>query len=227
MSEWEALTALAEESRTLSAVLLELDAEEFQRPTNCPPWDLKELVVHTAASIGLRGDLPDPQSGAPLVSAADYYRRPERATPAYRRRNVESGQALAAGLPAGMTAAAMFDQIWRETVSRLRDQDPDRRVQIAAAGGSMRLADWTVTRVISVAAHGLDVALTLEREPWTTSPALTVMRGVFLSLLGAALPSGLAWDDQRLLEVATGRRALTDQDRKGLGSLQERFPLLS
>jgi hypothetical protein len=91
----------------------------------------------------------------------------------------------------------------------------------------MRLADWTVTRVISVAAHGLDVALTLEREPWTTSPALTVMRDVFLSLLGAALPSDLTWDDQRLLEVATGRRALTDQDRKCLGSLQQRFPLLS
>ena len=227
MSEWEALTALAEESRTLSTVLLELDVEEFRRPTNCPPWDLKELVVHTAASIGLRGDLPDPESRAPLVSAADYYRRPERATPTYRRRNVESGQDLAAALPEGMTAAAMFDRTWRETVSRLRDQDPGRRIQIAVAGGSMRLADWTATRVISVAAHGLDVALTLEREPWTTSPALTVMRDVYLSLLGAALPSGLTWDDQRLLEVATGRRALTDQDRKGLGSLQQRFPLLS
>lgn len=227
MSEWEALTALAEESRTLSTVLLELDVEEFRRPTNCPPWNLKELVVHTAASIGLRGDLPDPEPHTPLVSAADYYRRPERATPTYRRRNVESGQDLAAALPEGMTAAAMFDRTWQETVSRLRDQAPDRRVQIAAAGGSMRLADWTVTRVISVAAHGLDVALTLEREPWTTSPALTVMRDVYLLLLGAALPSGLTWDDQRLLEVATGRRALTDQDRKSLGSLQQRFPLLS
>ena len=32
-----ALTALAEESRTLSSVLLGLDADEFERPTNCPP----------------------------------------------------------------------------------------------------------------------------------------------------------------------------------------------
>jgi hypothetical protein len=54
MREWEAPTALATESQTLSAVLLELDADEFERPTSCPPWDLKELVVHTAASIGLR-----------------------------------------------------------------------------------------------------------------------------------------------------------------------------
>lgn len=226
MSDWEALTALAEESQTLSAVLLELDAEEFKRPTNCPPWDLKELVVHTAASIGLRDDFRTPDPGAPLRSAADYYRRPERATPEYRGRNVDHAQALAARLPVGMTAAGMFEQVWRETVAKLRDQDPDRRVQVPAVG-AMRLGDWTVTRVISVAAHGVDVALTLRRVPWTSSSALTVMHGAFLSLLGAELPQRLAWDDQMLLETATGRRALTDQERMILGPLQERFPLLS
>jgi uncharacterized protein (TIGR03083 family) len=226
MSDWGALTALAEESRTLSAVLLDLDADQFQRPTNCPPWNLKELVVHTAASIGLRGDFASPQPGAPLRSAADYYRRPERATPQYRGRNVDHAQDLAARLPAGMTAAGMFEQVWQETVARLRDQDPDRRIQVSGVG-AMRLGDWTVTRVISVAAHSVDVALTLRRVPWTTSSALTVMRGVFLSLLGAELPPRLAWDDQLLLEAATGRRPLTDQDRMILGPLQERFPLLS
>jgi Mycothiol maleylpyruvate isomerase N-terminal domain len=226
ISGYEALTALAEESGTLSAVLLGLGTEELQRPTNCPPWDLTERVVHTAASIGLRGDLPDPEPGAPLVSAAGYYRRPERATATYRRRNVQAAQALAERLPAGMTAAGIFEQTWRQTVARLGDQDPDRRVQIRTVG-AMRLTDWTLTRVISVAAHGLDVALTLERVPWTTSAALTVMRGVFVSLLGAEPPPRLAWDNQTLLEVGTGRRALTARDRMVLGSLQERFPLLS
>jgi Mycothiol maleylpyruvate isomerase N-terminal domain len=66
--EWEALTKLAEESQTLSAVLVDLEAAEFQRPTNCPPWNLKELVVHTAASIGLRDDFGSPEPGAPLLS---------------------------------------------------------------------------------------------------------------------------------------------------------------
>ena len=180
----------------MSAVLLELEADQFQRPTNCPPWDLRELVVHTAASIELGDEFGTPDPGAPLRSAADYYRRPERATPRYRGQNVAQAQ------------------------------DPDRHVQVPAVG-AMRLGDWTVTRVISVAAHGVDVALTLERVPWTTSSALAVMRGVFLSLLGAELPPRLAWDDQVLLEAATGRRAPTDQDRMLLGPLQERFPLLS
>jgi hypothetical protein len=196
MREWEALTALAEESQTLSGLLVDLEAEAFQRPTNCPPWNLKELVVHTAASIGLRDDFGSPEPGAPLLSAADYYRRPERATPQYRGRNVVEAQALATRLPEGMTAAAMFEQVWRETVATLRAQDPDRRVQVPAVGAM-------------------------------TSSALRVMRGVFLSLLEAKLPQRLAWDDQRLLEAATGRRTLTDQDRMILGPLQERFPLLS
>jgi hypothetical protein len=68
---------------------------------------------------------------------------------------------------------------------------------------------------------------TICHAPWTTASALTVMRGMFVSLLGIELPPRLAWDDQMLLEAATGRRALTDQDRMILGSLQERFPLLS
>jgi hypothetical protein len=33
MAAWEALTALADESRARSAVLLDLDAEVFHRPT--------------------------------------------------------------------------------------------------------------------------------------------------------------------------------------------------
>jgi uncharacterized protein (TIGR03083 family) len=226
MTDWEALAALAQESQALSAVLLELDADDFGRPTNCPPWDLKELVVHTAASIRPDGDFRTPEPGAPLRSAADYYRRPERASAEYRDGNVAAGQALAAGLPAGMTAARMFESAWREAVARLRDQDPERRVLIPAVG-AMRLGDWTVTRVISVAAHGVDVALTLRRAPWTTSAALTVTRGVFVSLLEAGLPPRLGWDDQAFLEIATGRRALSDQDRMLLGPLQERFPLLS
>jgi uncharacterized protein (TIGR03083 family) len=226
MGEWKALTTLTEESRAFSTVLLPLDADAFTRSTNCPPWNLKELVVHTATSIRLHGDFPDPRPGARTRSAADYYRRPERATPQYRDRNVDQTQVLAARLPAGMTAATMFEQVWQETVGKLRDQDPDRRVQVPAVG-AMRLGDWTVTRVISVAAHGVDVALTLQRAPWTASSALTVMREVFLSLLDAELPKRLDWDDQLLLEAATGRRALSDQDRMILGPLQERFPLLS
>jgi Mycothiol maleylpyruvate isomerase N-terminal domain len=47
----DALVALRQETSALSVVLHTLDPAQFDRPTNCPPWDLRELVVHTAASV--------------------------------------------------------------------------------------------------------------------------------------------------------------------------------
>jgi hypothetical protein len=161
-----------------------------------------------------------------LASAADYYRRPERDTPAYRQRNVDQAQQLARTVLADAAPARWFDQISRATVARLSDDDPDRAVLIPGRG-AMRLADWVVTRVISIAAHGLDVAITLDRQPWTTGAALTIIRPVFVDLLGSEPPASLQWDDQALLATATGHRTLTDPERTLVGPRQERFPLLS
>ena len=89
------------------------------------------------------------------------------------------------------------------------------------------MGDWAATRVIAVAAHGLDVAITLGWEPWTTEAALAVVRPVFVDLLGAEPTAALEWDNGTFLAVATGRRALTEAERVLLGSRRERFPLLS
>jgi uncharacterized protein (TIGR03083 family) len=222
-----AVTALHDESRALSAVLQQLDPGDFGRPTNCPPWNLDELVIHIAMSIHVGDDeLPaaSPQSG--VMTAAGYYRRPERDTPHYRQSNVDRTKEAASDVLAGTTAARWFDEVAQDTVQRLSRLDLGRLVQIPGCG-PMKLADWVVTRVISVAAHGLDVALTLGLEPWTTRPALDVTCPVLISLLGAQPPAQLGWDDRTLLAAGTGRRALTSPERAVLGPLQDRFPLLS
>jgi uncharacterized protein (TIGR03083 family) len=221
------LTALREESRALSAVLRQANPADFDRPTNCPPWTLNELVVHIAMSIHLGDDefpAATPHSG--VVAAADYYRRPERDTADYRQSNVDRTQKAASDVLARTSAARWFAQISQDTVLRLSRLDLARVVQIPSCG-PMKLADWVLTRVISVAAHGLDVALTLGLQPWTTRPALHVTRPVLISLLGAEPPAQLSWNDQTLLAAGTGRRSLTHDDRTVLGPLQDRFPLLS
>jgi len=222
----DALVALRQETDALSAVLRALDPAQFDRPTNCPPWDLRELVVHTAASVGFRNPFPsaDPQSVP--SSAADYYRRPERNTTGYRQRNVERTTELSRQIPAESSPARWFDEVTHDAVTKLSHDDLNRVVLISGRG-AMRLADWVVTRVISVAAHGLDVALTLGRQPWTTASALTVVRPVFVELIGAEPPASVGWDDHMLLAAATGRRALTADERELLGPLRERIPVLS
>ena len=91
----------------------------------------------------------------------------------------------------------------------------------------MPLADYLVTRVIAIAAHGVDVAITLERDRWTTSAALDATKPALLSLLGEAPPASLHWTDQDLLEAGTGRRPLSKTEIDELGEAAERFPLLS
>jgi len=222
----DVLVALRAETEAMSAVLFALEPAQFALPTNCPPWDLRELVVHTAASVRIGAPIPAADTESVPSSAADYYRRPERDTGQYRQRNVDNTQELARQLPAEASPAQFFDEVTREAVTKLGHDDLDRIVLIAQRG-AMRLADWVVTRVISVAAHGLDVAITLDRPPWTTSAALTVIRLVFVELIGAPLPASLGWDDHRLLATATGRQPLTAEERQHLGPLQERFPVLS
>lgn len=201
--------------------------EDFNRMTNCPPWNLGELVVHIAMSIHLGDDeVPAATPDSGVLSAADYYRRPERDTPDYRQSNVDRAKQVASGVVATTPAARWFGEVLQDTVLRLSRLDLGRLVEIPGCG-PMKLADWVVTRVISVAAHGLDVALTLSVEPWTRWPSLGVIRPVLVSLLGAEPPAGLCWDDQTLLAAGTGRRALTGHERALLGSLADRFPLLS
>ena len=222
------LTALHDESRALSAVLRQVDLGDFDRPTNCPPWNLNELVVHIAMSIHL-GDDDELPAAVPLsgvLTAADYYRRPERDTSDYRQSNVDRTKEAAGDVLARMTAARWFDEVSRDTVLRLSRLDLGRLVQIPSCR-PMKLADWVSTRVMSVAAHGLDVALTLGLEPWTTQPALDISCPVLISLLGTEPPAQLGWDDRTLLAAGTGRRPLTSAERAILGSLQNEFPLLS
>lgn len=225
MSAHDALVALRQETGALSAVLRPLDPAQFDRPTNCPPWDLRELVVHTAASVGIRAPFPSAGPQPALSSAADYYRRPERDTRQYRQRNVERTRQLAAEVLAGTSPARWFDEVTQDAVTKLSQDDLSRTVLIS--GRAMRLADWVVTRVVSVAAHGLDVALTLGSQPWTTSSAMTVVRPVLVELMGAEPPASVNWDDHTLLATATGRRALTTTEQMLLGPLRERVPVLS
>lgn len=220
------LAALRAETEALSAELHTLDPSRFDRPSNCPPWDLRELVVHTAASVRLRAAFPAADPGSVPSSAADYYRRPERDTDQYRQSNVDRTQELARQLPAQTSPARWFEEVTQDALTKLGHEDLDGIVMIPQRG-AMRLADWVLTRVISVAAHGLDVALTLGRPPWTTSLALTAIRPVFIDLMGAPPPAWTGWDDHALLAIATGRRALTAEERERLGPLRERIPVLS
>lgn len=218
------VAAFAAERDAASAVLRTLPDSAFALVTNCPPWTLDELVIHTAGTVRT-ADLPD-STAEPCAEAADYYRRPERATEHYRRSNVDRARRHAASVLSIMTAAQYYDATTDDTLNALRASAGDRVVDIPRAG-AIRMSDWALTRLIALTVHGIDAAITLDRPPWTTEAALRCITPVLVSLLGAPPPAALGWDDQEFLELGTGRRTLSEPDRMALGPLQNRFPLLS
>ena len=223
----EVIDALGAECSAFCSAVRELDADDWSRTTNCPPWNVKELAAHVYGSTMVDPSrLLPPVDGARVVEAADYYRRAVRDTAEYRRDNVEHWQRFASrfATPEDVVDACARD--WPPMIERLRSEDPQRLVGMAW-GVSMTLDDYLISRVIGVAAHGVDVAMTLGRPTWTTAEALRVVRPALVSLLGQEPPADLAWSDQDLLETGTGRRPLTEPERAILADAASRFPLLS
>lgn len=235
---WDAVVApFNAEYGALVAVLEELSDTDYHVPTNCPPWDLRELVVHICFSAcTLPQQLRAPTPDAVEISAADYYRRAERAESGYRTGNVDRTQRAAARFATGPSAIAALAGAWTNTRERLDHVAPDTwiagpsRVDVAGrvvSATAIRMDSYMITRLIALAAHAVDVALTLRRDPWTTPAAADSVAGTLTELLGTAPPSSLGWSAKDMLIVGTGRRPLTAVERDHLGQLAAAFPLLS
>lgn len=117
------LVALQKEGAELSDVLNGLGQRDFDRPTNCPPWSLRELIVHIADSLHVPVTLPSAPADQPLKSAADYYRREERVSTAYRQRNVEEAQQAAQRPAPRADPASYFSQAAGLSIERLASED--------------------------------------------------------------------------------------------------------
>ena len=229
--DWRGLIAAfdGEVTALLGAVDLLAD-HDFTRPTNCPPWDLRELIVHIAFSACVSAD---PRSARPpgdvLVTAADYYRRGERDTDEYRTRNVDQTLLAAARFATPAAAIARLRDGWETSKLGLEAADPATKVGGARPETGMSLFDYTTTRLIALVAHSVDVAISLNVVPWTSSDAIACIAPALRELLGDEQAYGrLGVDSLDFVKVATGRRRLTAEEVARLGQdAAERFPLLS
>jgi uncharacterized protein (TIGR03083 family) len=198
--------ALEAEGERLSRAALTVDEDDFDRPTRCEPWSVRDLLAHVLeASNRLPAMLAGPPPPRADVSASGYYRPDERFSESANAARVAAAGDDAAGFATGHDLVLALDAAWREMLSLARVEAPSR-VVATRWGDAMLLTDFLATRVVELAVHGLDLAAALDTEPWLSPEAAAVVLDVVGGSGGAGAPPRGAPDPVAFIEVATGRR---------------------
>jgi uncharacterized protein (TIGR03083 family) len=202
--------AFVAEARSLEAALSAASEEEFDLPTRCAPWRVRDLLAHVGAAVHRVPEmLAAPAPEAATTGAAGYYRRDRRFAPDVDGARVAGAVEAATRTGSGAALVTRFGESYRATVEAVAAVPADR-VVLTRHGDAMLLTDFMITRVVELALHGLDLSDALSRGSWIRPTSTDLL----LTLLfpGRAFP----WDGETTLRRATGRAEVTAEDRAAL-----------
>jgi uncharacterized protein (TIGR03083 family) len=226
--ETDPIVALREECEAVSTLGAELAESDFDRPTRCPAWNLKELFAHLYRDVDRIGAYLDSDPPPAATHDSVSYFASFDGTPGGPAASgvAERSKELANGFASGRELVEGWGRMWPPTLERAAAESPDRLVM--TFGPSLTLCEYVKTRVLEVTVHRMDLENALGRRGWGTDAAVSIVDDILVGLLGTEPPRSLDWDVVDFIEAGTGRRALTDAERKKLGvRLAGRFPLLS
>lgn len=225
--------ALEAQCKELSALLGELSEEEWERPSRCPGWTVKELAAHCENMlVRLAGENSEEVEGSPEIDRVGYYgydpsgpregEPPDKTFSEVIRDRVidEVGGRSGEELREALGAAA--------TVALVGTADiPADRVIKRSGHPRMRFDEFVATRVLEMGIHTMDIGHATLRGERIHPDAVGIVKEVLDGRLGAELPKGLGWHDRTYILTGTGRRPLESNERFVLGPLAAKFPLLA
>ncbi|MGH2759408.1 MAG: maleylpyruvate isomerase N-terminal domain-containing protein [Actinomycetota bacterium] len=227
------VAALEAQCKELSALVGELTDEEWDRPSRCDGWTVKELVAHCEGMLHrLVGANAEEVEGAPEIDRVGYYgydpdgpregEDPKKTfSEVIRDRVVDevggrTGEELRESLDAAIGAAL-------EGVRKI----PADRVIKRSGHPRMRFDEFVASRVLEFGVHSMDLSHATLRGERIHPDAAEIVKGILDGRLGAELPKGLGWDTRTFILSGTGRRRLESNERFALGPLAAMFPLLA
>ena len=218
------LDALDAECARFTAFLQTLDDGDWQRPTRCTGWVVRDILVHMTTMMETVAET----CAKPFLDSAPVKDRLRWWDYDIEQDKVEGAQWVAeasARYPEGSMLKA-----WEAAVA---SAIPGARN--ALAGGDpvvqpgerpILLSEYLATRALEMTIHGMDVRDAFGLTPDPSSEGIAVTLGILAGRLGAD-PAAYGFDGADFANAATGRRTLIAGEIERLGALAGRFPLLA
>ncbi|MEV7544911.1 maleylpyruvate isomerase N-terminal domain-containing protein [Streptomyces sp. NPDC089915] len=205
----------------LLAAVAGLPDEDFERPSGCAGWLVRDLVCHLVIDAqDVLITLVTPAGAEPTVNATTYWKLVDPPT---------GEDPLDALVP--RLAAAYGEPRWLRF--HLDDVGPaagraaalaDPAARVGTQGEVLTVADYLSAYVMEWTLHHLDLIAHLPSAPPPPAETLAAARTALERIAGAPFPAALP--DRDALLVGTGRRTPTDGERAALGDLAARLPLV-
>ncbi len=205
----------------LLAAVAGLPDEDFERPSGCAGWLVRDLVCHLVIDAqDVLITLATPAGTEPTVDAATYWKLVEPPTGDDPLDALIPRLAAAYGEP--RLLKFHLDDVGQAAGRAARLADP--AVLVGTQDEVLTVGDYLSAYVVEWTLHHLDLVAHLPAGPEPPAETLAAARALLEKIAGSEFPA--SFSDRDALLVGTGRRAPTGVEKAELGDLAARVPFV-
>ncbi|MFJ8932332.1 maleylpyruvate isomerase N-terminal domain-containing protein [Streptomyces sp. NPDC102364] len=206
----------------LRAAVADLPGPAFEQPSGCTGWLVRDLVCHLVIDAqDVLITLATPASTEPTVDAVTYWHVGDEPPT-----GEDPLDALTVRLAAAYQDPALLtfhlDDVGAAAGRAAGLADPDARVSTQEQ--VLTVGDYLTAYVLEWTLHHLDLIAHLPDVPGPPAEGLARARALLEGIADTAFPE--PWCDTDVLLVGTGRRPATEREKKELGALAGKLPLV-
>ncbi|MEU7739649.1 maleylpyruvate isomerase N-terminal domain-containing protein [Nonomuraea sp. NPDC049158] len=205
----------------LRTAVAEISDEDFERPSGCVGWLVRDLVCHLVIDAqDVLITLVTPAETEPTVDAVTYWNLVEPPT---------GEDPLDALIP--RLAAAYGEPRWLKfhlddvgSAAGRAAELADPAVRVSTRDEVLTVGDYLSAYVLEWSLHHLDLIAHLPSAPEPPTETLMAARVSLEKIGGASFPA--SFSDKDALLIGTGRRTPTDGEKAALGDFAAKLPLI-
>ncbi|MGW2651413.1 maleylpyruvate isomerase N-terminal domain-containing protein [Streptomyces sp. NPDC001393] len=205
----------------LRTAVAEVPDEDFERPSGCTGWLVRDLVCHLVIDAqDVLITLVTPADTEPTVDAVTYWNLVEPPT---------GKDPLDALIP--RLAAAYGEPRWLKfhlddvgSAAGRAAELADPAVRVSTRDEVLTVGDYLSAYVVEWTLHHLDLIAHLPSAAQPPAETLAAARASLEKIAGSAFPA--AFSDREALLIGTGRRTPTDAQKAVLGDLATELPFV-